>query len=567
MLRRIQSIGIILLILSAQLLHAQAGNAASGRNGMVATAHPLATEAALEILKEGGNAIDAAVAAAFAIGVVEPDGSGIGGGGGMVIYLKDKKEAIFINYYGRSSQYAETLDFKSKRDARTTKAIGVPGTVAGLTTAHEKYGSLPLPQIMKPAIRYAKEGFAVDATLAGLILDNIETINNNETTSAIFTDDGFPKMEGDLVVQQELSEVLSDIATEGPDVFYKGKYAKAFVQSIQEEGGVLTEWDFANYEPKIIKPLIGDYRGYDVLAANLPESGMTLIQGLNMIENYDLRKHGHFSESAKTLHMMAETSRRMYADRYDYLGDPDFVEVPVEVIISKEYAKQRFDNINTRKMDPPAYRETQSGDPFHFKLKAEYILEAEPEMAGGHTTHLSIVDKEGNAVALTQTLGLFFGSAQTISGVLFNCAMTNYSYSWKESPNVIKNSKQCRSSITPVIVLKDDNPFLVLGSPGAGRIIATLFEVITNVIDFDMNVEEANLAPRFFCRKHDDFLFVESGVKPEVREKVAKMGHPVKVYEGIDLFFGGAQIIMVDPETGMYYGSADKRRGGIAKGY
>lgn len=567
MKKRLFNVIILLAIASAQALFAQSATTPSGKNGMVATAHPLATDAALEMLKSGGNAIDAAVAAAFTIGVVEPDGSGLGGGGGMVIYIKEKEESYFINYYGRSSENALSLNFNSRKDARTTKAIGVPGTVGGLTMAHKKFGSLPLSKILEPAIRHAENGFAVDATLAGLILDNIETVSLDPATSATFTDDGFPKMEGDLIIQKDLAAVLRTISKEGAKGFYKGELAETFVNTIQERGGVLTKKDFATYKPKFMKPLKGTYRGYDVLAANLPESGVTLIQGLNMIENFDLNESGHFSESAQTFHMMAETSKLMYADRYDYVGDPDYVEVPVDVMISKEYALSRFNSINREKLDPPTYRETVSGDPVNFKATAMSDYEFEPEMAGGHTTHLSVVDKDGNAVALTQTLGLFFGSAQTISGVMFNCAMTNYSYMTKDSPNIIENGKQCRSSITPTILLKDGNPFLVIGSPGAGRIIGTLFELITNVIDFDMDVAEANLAPRFYCLKHDDFLHLESGVKPAVRDEMRKMGHNLKVYEGIDLYFGGAQMIYVDPATGIIYGSADRRRGGIAKGF
>jgi gamma-glutamyltranspeptidase/glutathione hydrolase len=534
---------------------------------MVATAHPLATEAALEMMQSGGNAIDAAIAAAFTIGVVEPDGSGLGGGGGMVIYIQETGESYFINYYGRSSENALSLNFRSSRDARTAKAIGVPGTVAGLTMAHEKFGSLPLSKILEPAIRHAGEGFAIDATLAGLILDNVEIVSADPGTALIFTDDGFPKMEGDIIVQKELAEVLKTISVEGSDGFYRGKYGELFVSTIQERGGVLTTKDFTSYRPEIVKPLKGTYRGYNVLTANLPESGMTLIQGLNMIENFDLKESGHFSESAKSLHIMAETSKLMYADRYDYLGDPDFVKVPLDIMISKEYARARYNSINQDKLDPPTYREASSGDPFNFNTYPVAISEFEPEMAGGHTTHLSVIDKDGNAVALTQTLGLFFGAGQTISGVLFNCAMTNYSYNTSESPNIIDNGKQCRSSITPTILLKGNRPFLVVGSPGAGRIIGTLFELIINVVDFEMDVSSANLAPRFYCLKHDDFIHMESGIKPEVRDEMERMGHNIRVYEGIDLFFGGAQMIYIDPETGLYYGSADRRRGGIAKGY
>ncbi len=561
-------INLILLLSIVFSLHvfAQPSSTAVGGNGMVATAHPLATEAALKMLKSGGNAIDAAVSAAFTIGVVEPDGSGIGGGGGMVIYIKETEESYFINYYGRSSENALSIGFDSQRDARTAKAIGIPGTVGGLTLALENFGTLPLSKVLEPAIRYAEDGFPIDATLAGLILDNIEIVGDDQNTAEIFTEEGFPKMEGDIIVQKELAQVLRKIAKKGSIGFYKGKYAKTLIKNIQERGGVLTRKDFATYMPKFGKPLMGTYRGHTILTANLPESGITLIQGLNMIENYDLKNSGHFSESAKTFHMMAETSKLMYADRYEYLGDPDFVDVPVDVMISKGYARARFNTINPDKLDPPTYRETVTGDPYGFGKAVMDTSVPEPELQGGHTTHMSVIDKDGNAVALTQTLGLFFGSAQTISGVLFNCSMTNYSYGSKTA-NILDNGKQCRSSIAPTILLKDGNPFLIIGTPGAGRIIGTLFELIINVVDFNMDVTEANMAPRFYCRKHDDYLHLESGIKPEVRAEMEKMGHKLKVYQGIDLFFGGAQIIYIDPETGLYYGSADRRRGGIAKGF
>jgi gamma-glutamyltranspeptidase/glutathione hydrolase len=338
------------------------------------------------------------------------------------------------------------------------------------------------------------------------------------------------------------------------------------VEGIRARGGVLTEKDFSSYQPKLTVPLQGTYRGYDILSSNVPQSGISLIQGLNMLENFDLKASGHYSASAKTLHVMAEVDKLIYADRYQYLADPDFVAVPVAGLTSKEYALARFNSINQSKLDPPRYRDAEYGDPgvFNKSYRKETVLDEEP--AGGHTTHLSVIDKDGNAVALTQTLGLFFGSGQTVSGVLFNCAMTNYSYN-AENVNYLQDSKQCRTSITPTIILKNGNPFLILGSPGASRIITTIIELVVNVIDFGMDVNEANLAPRFYIQKFEDYLHVEAGIKPEVRAELELMGHFVKVYEGIDLFFGGAQMIYVDPTTGEYSGSADKRRGGMAIGY
>jgi gamma-glutamyltranspeptidase/glutathione hydrolase len=565
---RTRSFNIILILVIAfnLTIQGQSQPSSSGKNGMVATAHPLASAAALEMLKSGGNAVDAAVAAAFAIGVVEPDGSGLGGGGGMVIYLNKEKKPYFINYYGRSSENASTIDFVSSRDGHTAKSIGVPGTVAGLLLAHERFGSLPLKKILEPAVNYAENGFQVDKTLAKLILDNVEIIMNDSVTASIFLQDGFPRMEGDLLVQKDLAAVLKTIAREGRKGFYEGKYAREFIKGIHDRGGVLTLNDFSSYRAKLLKPLEGTYRGYDILTANVPQSGISLIEGLNMLENYDLRASGHYSESARTLHIMAETDKLIYADRYEYLGDPDFVSVPVTGLTSKEYAKVRFNSINQFKLDPPAYRAAQPGDPSEYNKirKKEPVPELESEQ--GHTTHLSVIDKDGNAVALTQTLGLFFGSGKVVSGVLFNDAMTNFSYN-VENVNYIQNRKQCRSSITPTIVLKNDRPFLVLGSPGASRITSTLIELIVNVIDFGMDVDEANLAPRFYCQKFEDFLYMESGIKEEVRDELEKMGHKIKVYEGTDLFFGGAQMIYINPVTGEYFGSADKRRGGIAEGY
>jgi gamma-glutamyltranspeptidase/glutathione hydrolase len=556
----------LILFLALFLQFSAQGQPSFGKQGMVATAHPLASAAALDMLKSGGNAVDAAVAAAFTIGVVEPDGSGIGGGGGMVIFLKKENKSFFINYYGRSSENALTVDFKSGRDSYTAKAIDVPGTVAGLLLAHKKFGKLPLKKILGPAIHHAEAGFPIDGTLAKLIMDNVENIMKDSVTASVFLQDGFPRMEGEILVQKDLSKVLKTISVKGKEGFYEGTYADEFVSGIQKRGGVLTKKDFSTYQARLTQPLKGSYRGYDILTANLPQSGISLIQGLNMLENYDLKDSGHFSESAKTLHIIAETEKLIYADRSEFVGDPDFVKVPVEGLISKEYAKARFNSINQTKLDPPTYREAKYGDPINFEPVPVGKAVAEMEAAGGHTTHLSVVDKDGNAVALTQTLGLFFGSGQMVSGVLFNNGMTNFSYV-KGSVNSLQNSKECRSSISPTIIMKNNYPFLVLGSPGASRIICTVLELIINVIDFKMDVYQANMAPRFYCQKFEDFLQVESGIKPEVRAELEKMGHKIKVYEGIDLFFGGAQMIYADPSTHEYSGSADKRRGGLAVGY
>ncbi|MFC2116903.1 gamma-glutamyltransferase [Bacteroidota bacterium] len=561
-------LALVILTFPGVISNTKAQDTPVGINGMVATAHPLASEAAIEMLKSGGNAIDAAIAAAFAIGVVEPDGSGLGGGGGMVVYLKEKNESYYINYYARASERGSESGYSGSKDAHTAKAICVPGTVAGLTMAHEKFGTLPLNKILEPAIRYASEGFEVDATLAVLILDNIETVMADEETVNIFCENEFPLMEGDIIVQKELVKTLDIIAKEGRKGFYESELTESMVKGIADRGGVLTLKDFASYEAQFTRPVYGTYRGYDILSANVPQSGLCLIEALNILENRNLENEPHYSESARVLHLIAETERFVYADRTAYLGDPQVAEVPVSGLISKEYAKKRFEEINKEKLDPPAYRDVKEGDPFPFrKDELAYAEDESNSLVGGHTTHLSVIDKEGNCVALSQTLGLFFGSGQTINGVLYNCAMTNFSYRSKNSVNLFADGKQSRSSIMPTIILKDGDPFLIAGSPGAARIIATVIEVVINMIDYKMNVEEANLAPRFFVRDSEDFLYMESGIKPEVRKKLIEMGHTLRVYQGIDLFFGGVQMIYVDPLDGKYYGSADTRRGGMAVGY
>lgn len=603
----------------------------TGHNGIAAAAQPLASQAAIDMLKAGGNAVDAAVAAAFAIGVVEPDGSGLGGGGGMVIYLAETGQSIYINYYQSTSHEIQQITYDTENDRHSAKAVLVPGTVAGLTLALEKFGTLPLARVLEPAIRYAEEGFEVDATLASLLLDNLEMLQADPATAEVFLDEGFPKMEGDLLIQPALAKTLKTIAAEGRDGFYRGPVAEALSSTITAMGGILTMEDLASFEAELTTPLEGSYRGYRIISANVPQSGASIIQALNMFEHENLAQSGHYSKSARTLHIMAETFRRVYADRWQFLGDPNFSYVPVNGLISKQFAQERYNEINRYKADPRQYRATPAGNPARYDQartrvetmtvepsqkvewgddeeemtsgyedwgenvfdswggrkksgdtktktkKAQPVKDSsdalddddepddEKEYDGGHTTHLSVIDKNGNMVALTQTLGTFFGAGITIEGVLMNCGMSNFSTS--AAVNMVKPDMRPRSSISPTVVLKDNKPFMVVGSPGAGRIPCAVAEILVNVIDFGMNAYEANSAPRFYCQKFDDYLYLEGGIDPAVAEELERMGHTLRKYEGLDLFFGGAQLILVDPATGLYYGSADPRRGGRAVAY
>jgi len=539
----------------------------SGKNGMVATAHPLASNAALDILKMGGNAVDAAVTAAFVIGVVEPDGSGLGGGGGILIYLSKEKKPVYINYYQRTSSEVNKLDYNGRDDSRTVKAVLVPGTVAGLTSALENFGTLPLSTVIAPAIKYAEEGFPVDETLAGIMLDNIEVLQKYSSTASIYLPDGFPLMEGDNLVQKDLAKTLRIISEKGRDGFYTGEVAEEMTKGITSEGGMITLDDFKNYEAIITNPVTGTYRGYQIFSAHEPHSGASIIEALNILENEDLAKLGHYKASSETLDLMAETFRRVYADRSAYIEDPNFGYIPIDGLTSKEYALSRLIDISQDTSKIREYRKTIPGDPINFGEPIDTLKDENKKVIelDGHTTHLSVIDKDGNVVSLTQTLGTFFGSGFITAGVLMNNALMNFSLTSKI--NNVEPNKRPRSSIAPTIVLKNNKPVIAIGSPGASRIIATVVQMIINLIDFKMTAEEANFAPRFFCQKFDDYLYVESRIPQNVIDELKLKGHNVQVLGDYDLFFGGAQLITVDPITGIYYGSADPRRGGIAIGY
>ncbi|MBW7888154.1 MAG: gamma-glutamyltransferase family protein [Bacteroidetes bacterium] len=631
------------------------GEVAVGTQGMATTAHPLASKAAIEMLKRGGNAVDAAVAAAFAIGVVESDGSGIGGGGAMVVYLQKEKKSIFINYYQQTSENVNSVNYNPKTDSKSAKAILVPGTVAGLTEALRLYGTLPLSVVLQPAVEYAEQGFPIDETLARIILDNNEVLQRYPATASIFMPDGFPLAEGDTLRQPDLAKTLKHIAAEGKKGFYEGPIAEALVKGVTENGGALTMNDLKNYQVHISEPVRGSYRGYEIVAAGPPQSGVSIIEAMNILENANLKKMGNYVTSTQSAHLIAETMRKIYADRSAFIQDQRFGYVPVNGLESKAFARSRYDDINMAAADPSDYRKTKPGNPSAFddkrpaskkfkeadvkeknntdeinddpdeerssygksteelfdrwggrkkQLKQEQKntveskeeektpqgdneiddsdapefqsyyhdpMENDPLLVenifegGGHTTHLSVVDKEGNAVSLTQTLGTFFGSGLVVEGVLLNCSMANFSTT--SAVNSIEPNKQPRSSIAPTIILKNGKPFMTVGSPGATRIEATIILLIINAIDYGLDAGEANRAPRFFCQKFDDYLHLESRISEEVKEGLKKKGHRLREYGDFDLFFGGAQIIMIDQSTNTLYGSADPRRGGVAIGY
>ena len=575
-LRATLAVAALWIVAAPALLQSQTHNpqVSVGTTAAVATAHPLATEAALAMLAKGGNAVDAAVAAAFAIGVVEPDGSGLGGGGGMLIFLGERKQGAYINYYQRAGEKLEELPYDRDRDRQSVRASLVPGTVAGLCRALDEFGSLPLAVVLEPAIRYADQGFTIDATLAKIILDNFELLEKDPVTASIYLDEGFPRAEGDMLVQKDLASTLRLIAENGRSGFYEGVVAETIVRDVNREGGVFTLDDFKNYREILSEPLKGSYRGYDVLSANVPQSGAAVIEALNILENVPLADLGHPSHSVESLHLMAEALRRTYADRSAYIADPMFEEFPLNGLMSKAYALERFLDINMDRATPPKYRDTKPGKPAPFEKESELRDPIEIDHraqdraeadGGGHTTHLVVIDAKGTMVSLTQTLGTFFGSGMTTSGVLMNNARANFARTVRV--NAAQANKQPRSSISPTILVKDGIPILAVGSPGSARIVSTVVQLITNVVDFGMDAAQANDAPRFFCQKFEDYLFLENRFGDDIRKGLEAKGHVLEIYGDYDLFFGGAQMILFDPSTRTYQASADPRRGGAAGAY
>ncbi len=525
----------------------------TGKNGMVVTAHRSASEFGVDILKSGGNAIDAAVGAAIVAGVVEPNASGLGGGGTMMLYLSDLDSVTYINYYACAPQKLPE-NFNRGNDQSSASAVLVPGTVAGLHYALKTYGTMSWQNLLSLAVKKVKSGFKVDENLYKIILDSYEKLLLHPETKAIYLPDDLPPAEGSIIKNPELTHTLKKLAAHGPKLFYRGEIADSIVWAIKKNGGTLQKSDLQNYTVREMAPLFGTYRGHPIYSAPPPQSGSTVIEICNILEFKNLSLLGDFADHAFTLHFMAEAMKRAYADRLAYLGDPKFVDVPADILISKQFAAQRFQTINFKKAEPADPRMTEPGN-----------LSSFMEDNDGSTTHISVVDKSGNAVSLTQTLNHFWGSGITVEGFLLNNGMTSFSET--SSVNQMSPGKQPRSTIAPTLIFKEDQLFMIIGSPGAGRIISTMVEVICNIVDFGKRTDEANSAPRFASRKWADKLSLESRFSEALIDSLQHYGHALDIKNGIDMYFGGVQLIVVDRENKSYLGSSDPRRSGVALGY
>ena len=511
-------------------------------HGMVASAHPLASEAGVKILKLGGNAVDAAVATAFALGAVELNASGIGGEGMILIYNAETKTAVAVDY--RSAAPA-TAKFPKGIPALGHAAAAVPGTVAGLTTALEKYGTMPLHRVMAPAIGLAEQGFEVSPTLASVIQDNFDKITKNPPLAAVTCRDGLPLEAGAILKNPDLALSLRKIAAVGPDVYYRGHLADAIAEEMAANGGFISKADLASYKAVVREPVRGKYRGYELISAPPPVGGLSVIQIMQILENFDLAKNSPMS--AVNVHLMAEAMKKGFADYEAFIGDPDFEKIPVKGLLSTEYAKRRAAEIKA--------------DAISAKIEA-----GEPSRESGSTTALCVVDRKGNVVALTQTNSDFFGARVMIAGtgIILNNEMKNFSAKGGQCNGPGKAHADHH--------LAHDSPQRREGLCGHGdsrgaRIISTMAILISNLLDHKMQIQEAIEAPRFFARDNPKDLFVETRLPEETFAALTRMGYTLKKQKDYDLFFGGAQGIVIDSKSKKKVGGADPRRDGAVVGY
>ncbi|PJA97764.1 MAG: gamma-glutamyltransferase [Ignavibacteriales bacterium CG_4_9_14_3_um_filter_30_11] len=544
------------------------------KNGMVVSASENASKVGVEILKNGGNAIDAAVATGFALAVTYPQAGNIGGGGFMVIHLANDKNTTI--------DYREKAPLKAFRDMYLDSAgnfipelsqtgvtsVGVPGSVSGMLYALEKYGTMKLENIIQHAIDLAKKGWILDKW-------NIEQFNyyfsefkKYPSSNKIFTNKGNHFKEGDNFTQPDLASTFELIKKNGIDGFYKGKIADFMIKQIDSMGGYITQTDLDNYKPVEREPVIGTYRGYKIVSMPPPSSGgIALIEMLNILENYSFNQNEW--NTIEYVHKLVEAMKYTYADRTKYLGDPDFYPIPKNELISKKYAKTIFDLFHKAKTSKIKVKATPSEEISHGKF-INYKESTE-------TTHFSVYDKYGNAVSVTTTLNSSFGSRIVVdgSGFLLNNEMDDFS-SKPGEPNIygllgseansIQPGKRMLSSMTPTIVLKNDKPYLIVGSPGGSQIITSVLQTIINVLDFNMDIKQAVDAPRFHHQWLPDKIFYEKDTfSNQLKNELALLGYSFEEEKLDKRKIGMLAAIMIEKNS--ILGAFDKRGPGKACGY
>lgn len=555
---------IVLTLIFSGVLLSQSPDPISGKNGMIVSASKLSSQIGIDILKKGGNAVDAAVAVGFALAVTYPAAGNLGGGGFMVIHLNDGKNTTIdfrekAPLIAKEDLYWDSLgNYDSDLSQFGVTSSGVPGSVAGLIYALEKYGTLSLKDVIQPAIDLAENGFTLEYRLAKSLEYEIENFNKYESSKKVFTHDGLPFAEGEKLVQKDLAFTLRQIADNGNKGFYDGEVAQLIVNQIKSNGGYITLEDLQSYKPVERFPISTDYKGYNVVTMG-PSSagGVTLLQMLNILENYSFL-HDEWG-SSKYIHLLVEAMKFVFADRSKHIGDPDYYSVPIDWLLSKDYGKNIFNRIvenatpsvNIFPGDVPSTKESEE------------------------TTHYSVIDKYGNAVSTTTTINSSYGSKIVVEGAgfLLNNEMDDFSCKpgvpnqfglIGSEANKIEPGKRMLSSMTPTIILKDEKPFMVVGSPGGSTISTVVLQVILNVLDFGMDIQQAIDKPRIHHQWLPDKIDFESfGLSLDVINSLEKKGHII----GDERILGRVEGIIADQNNQLFYGATDPRGFGAAIAY
>ena len=540
------------------------GRSATGTQAVVASGKYEASKIGIQILEAGGNAIDAAVAVGFALGFAEPNATGVGGGGFMTLRLASTGETVFIDFRERAPSAASPEMWQTYTDANGNTAVigsqktlggkssGIPGEVAGMLYALENYGTMSREEVLRPVADLARAGLTVSPTLNSDMMNSYDTMLLYSESGDLFLKDidgmKMPYEVGEVFKNPEYAKLMEKIIAEGRDGFYKGEVAKAIVDTVNKYGGLFTMEDMANYEVEVLEPIKGTYRGYEIISSPPPSSGGTIIvQILNILENFDLPSME--DNSAEELHLISEAFKMAYADRGEYMGDVKFVDVPLDGLVSKDYAK-----LLSEKIDPNVSMENvMPDDPWMFEHE--------------DTTHFSVADKEGNIVAVTQTVNYVFGSKVAIPGwgFVMNNEMDDFVVG-AGHPNSIAGNKTPLSSMSPTVILTPEGePYAVLGSPGGTTIIAAVAQVISNLIDHGMTMQEAVDAPRISGYNNNTISY-ESRIDPEEIAKLEAIGHICEASDDWNRSFGSVNAVRYAPD-GTLDGAGDPRRDGKARGF
>ena len=531
------------------------GRACKGAKGVVSAGRAEAAQIGRDILAAGGKAVDAAVATAFALGVCEPNACGIGGGGFLLLRIADSGETVVLDFREQAPLAAEPSMF-SRGDSRSNydiqlrnvyggTAAAVPGDVAGLLYALEHYGSLDRSAVLAPAIRLAREGFPVTPLLAADIEEHASQLSAYGDGAKIYLPEGKVPAIGSLIRNPDLADTLEAVARDGQDAFYRGRVAEKILDRVRQDGGRMTAEDLEGFQPRVLRPVKGSYRGYEIVSSPLPSSGGThVLQILNVLEHFDV---GAMEvNSPAYIHLFSEVFKLCYADRFRYMGDPDFQRVPLQGLLSREYAKELASRV-----DLATSRAPSCGDPWKYESIS--------------TTHFSIADSDGNLVACTRTINHFFGSCAVPEGTgfLLNDEMEDFTID-PSSPNCVAGGKVPLSCMSPTFILRDGKPVAVLGSPGGVRIISSVVQVISKLIDHGMDIETAVNSPRFGDDIMDEIIY-ESRIPEETIRTLQAMGHRTRAYGDWDRIVGAVNSAAILPD-GSLEGAADPRRDGLALG-